>query len=168
MLTSRTPVDSGPDLEHLPGTPWSMRPAAASGGRPALEMYDAGTLVDVMVARSLAAPILRGARSAVWAGQPRAVAWGCLPADGADWSADGAGLLVDGAGLPADKAGLAADGAGLSVMFARGHVRPRARAVEVTSIIGYFWIAIADGRFDSVAVTHLETRERFRMRTARH
>jgi hypothetical protein len=43
MLTSRTPVDSGPDLEHLPGTPWSMRAAAASGGRAALEMYDAGT-----------------------------------------------------------------------------------------------------------------------------
>jgi hypothetical protein len=140
MLTSRTPVDSGPDLEHLPGTPWSMRPAAASGGRPALEMYDAGTLVDVMVARSLAPPILHGARSAVWAGQPRAVAWGCLPADGA----------------------------GLSVMFARAHVRPRVRAVEVTNIIGYFWIALADGRFDSVAVTLLETRERFRMRTARH
>ncbi len=140
MLTSRTPVDSGPDLEHLPGTPWSMRPAAASGGRAALEMYDAGTLVDVMVARSLAPRILRGARSAVWAGQPRAVAWGCLPADGA----------------------------GLSVTFARGHVRPRVRAIEVTGIIGYFWIALADGRFDSVAVTHLGTRERCRMRTARH
>jgi hypothetical protein len=154
MLTSRTPVDSGPDLEHLPGTPWSMRPAAASGGRAALEMYDAGTLVDVMVARSLAPRILRGARSAVWAGQPRAVAWGCLP-----W--DGAGLLADGAGL-------LADGAGLSVTFARGHVRPRVRAIEVTSIIGYFWIALADGRFDSVAVTHLGTRERCRTRTARH
>lgn len=105
-----------------------------------MEMYDAGTLVDVMVARSLAPRILRGARSAVWAGQPRAVAWGCLPADGA----------------------------GLSVTFARGHVRPRVRAIEVTGIIGYFWIALADGRFDSVAVTHLGTRERCRMRTARH
>jgi hypothetical protein len=154
MLTSRTPVDSGPDLEHLPGTPWSMRPAAASGGRAALEMYDAGTLVDVMVARSLAPRILRGARSAVWAGQPRTVAWGCLPADGA--------------GLPWDGAGLPADGTGLSVTFARGHVRPRVRAIEVTGIIGYFWIALADGRFDSVAVTHLGTRERCRMRTARH
>ncbi|MDX6396504.1 MAG: hypothetical protein QOJ73_7567 [Streptosporangiaceae bacterium] len=154
MLTSRTPVDSGPDLEHLPGTPWSMRPAAASGGRAAMEMYDAGTLVDVMVARSLAPRILRGARSAVWAGQPRAVAWGCLP-----W--DGTGLLADGAGRPAD-------GTGLSVTFGRGHVRPRVRAIEVTSIIGYFWIALADGRFDSVAVTHLGTRERCRTRTARH
>jgi hypothetical protein len=124
-------------------------------------MYDAGTLVDVMVARSLAPRILRGARSAVWAGQPRAVAWGCLP-----W--DGAGLPWDGAGLLADGAGLLADGAGLSVTFARGHVRPRVRAIEVTSIIGYFWIALADGRFDSVAVTHLGTRERCRTRTARH
>jgi hypothetical protein len=154
MLTSRTPVDSGPDLEHLPGTPWSVRPAAASGGRAALEMYDAGTLVDVMVARSLAPRILRGARSAVWAGRPRAVAWGRLP--------------VDGAGPSWDGSGLSADGTGLSVTFARGHVRPRVRAIEVTSIMCYFWIALADGRFDSVAVTHLGMPERCRMRTARH
>jgi hypothetical protein len=130
-------------------------------GAARLEMYDAGTLVDVMVARSLAPRILRGACSAVWAGQPRAVAWGCLPADGA-------GRSWDGAGWPADGAGLSADGASLSVTFTRGHVRSRVQAIEVTSIIGYFWIALADGRFDSVAVIHPGTRERCRMRTAHH
>lgn len=37
---------------HLPGTPWSMRLANGSGGRPALEIHAGGSLIDVMVASS--------------------------------------------------------------------------------------------------------------------
>ena len=38
------------DPVPLPGTPWSVRPAAGPAGRPAAEIYAAGCLVDVMVA----------------------------------------------------------------------------------------------------------------------
>jgi hypothetical protein len=142
-----TPAGRGQDFQHLPGMPWSLRPATGSSGRAALEIYHAGSLLDVMVAPSLAPAILRGARCAVWAGarcavwtgEPCAVAWGCLPADGRD----------------------------LSVTFSAGRVRPRPRAAEVISIAGWFWIALADGRLRSVTVTHGGTRERCRMRAVR-
>ena len=138
-MVSYATGSGAPDLEHLPGTPWSVRPAAGSGGRPALEIYHAGTLVDVMVAQSLALRILRGARSAVWAGQRCAVAWGCLPADGTR----------------------------LSVAFTRGRLRPRVLAVEVESIAGSFWIALAEGRYSTVTVTYCGARDQHAMRTAR-
>jgi hypothetical protein len=127
------------DLQQLPGTPWAIRAASGSRGRIALEVYAAGTLMDVMVAQSLAPRLLRGARSAVWAGQPCAVAWGCLPADGA----------------------------GVAVTFGRGRVRPRRNAVEVTTIAGWFWIALADRRASSVTVTSCGIAERCRTRTVR-
>jgi hypothetical protein len=127
------------DLQQLPGTPWAIRAAGGSGGRTALEMYAAGILMDVMVAQSLAPQLLRGARSAVWAGRPCAVAWGCLPADGA----------------------------GVAVAFGRGRVRPRRNAVEVMTIAGWFWIALADQHADSVTVTSRGLAERCRTRTVR-
>jgi hypothetical protein len=46
-------------LQQLPGTPWAIRAAGSSGGRTALETYAAGTLMDVMVAQSLAPQTLR-------------------------------------------------------------------------------------------------------------
>ena len=68
------------DPVPLPGTPWSVRPAAGPAGRPAAEIYAAGCLVDVMVAPALAPRVLRGACSLAWADQPCTVAWGFLPA----------------------------------------------------------------------------------------
>ena len=50
------------DPVPLPGTPWSIRPAAGPAGRPAVEIYAAGSMLDVMVAPALAARILRGVR----------------------------------------------------------------------------------------------------------
>jgi hypothetical protein len=132
-------VISTQELQQLPGTPWSIRAAGGSGGRTALEMYAAGTLMDVMVARSLAPRILRGARCAAGAGPPCAVAWGSLPAGGA---------------RP-------------SVVFSRGRARPRLIAAEVTAIAGWFWIALADGRSDRVTVTSPGIRERCRVRIVR-
>lgn len=61
---------------YLPGTPWSMRLACGSGGRPALEVCAAGSLLDVVVASSRASRLLGGACAMIVAGQARAIAWG--------------------------------------------------------------------------------------------
>lgn len=58
----------------LPGTPWSMRLACGSGVRPALEVYAAGSLLDVVVASSRSGRLLRGACAVVIAGQARTIA----------------------------------------------------------------------------------------------
>ncbi|HUZ54505.1 MAG TPA: hypothetical protein VMU94_18525 [Streptosporangiaceae bacterium] len=128
-----------PDLHDLSGTPWSTRTAAGPDGRPALEIYEAGLLVDVMVARSLAPRILRGARAAVWSGRSATVAWGCLPASGS---------------LPV-------------VVVTRRRRRPLIDAAEAVSLGGWFWIALADGHFAGVTVAILGSREQHTMRTTR-
>ncbi|MFE0462837.1 hypothetical protein ACFW1A_26645 [Kitasatospora sp. NPDC058965] len=62
---------------------WSVRRAPARGGRAALEVYEDGELVDVLVASALVAAspdgLLRGARR----GTDGTFAWGRLGADGA-------------------------------------------------------------------------------------
>lgn len=72
MATSADPVD-----RRLTGTPWSVRLGRSSEGRDALEVYDAESLIDVVVATRVAPEILRGARR----GHRSAVAWGRLPVD---------------------------------------------------------------------------------------
>ena len=129
------PLDGDP--VPLPGTPWSVRPAAGPAGRTAAEIYAAGCLVDVMVAQPLAPRVLRGACSLTWAGQPCTVAWGFLPAH-----------------------------PGFSVWFTRGRARSRC-AAQVTVIAGSFWIAPAGGRFREVTVEHGGGRDRRRIRAAR-
>lgn len=136
------------DPVPLPGTPWSVRPAAGPAGRPAVEIYAAGSMLDVMVAPALAprvlashvlAPrVLRGACSLTWAGQPCAVAWGFLPAR-----------------------------PGFSVWFTRGPARSRCFAAPVSVIAGRFWVAPAEGRFRAVAVRHDGGRDRCQVRAAR-
>lgn len=134
--------DGGP--VPLPGTPWSVRPAAGPAGRPALEIYAGGSVVDVMVTQPLAPRVLGGACSLAWAGQPYVVAWGFLPA-----------------------------APGLSVWFSRpvwfspGAARPRRQAAQVSVIAGPFWIAPARGRFRDVTVEHGGGRDRCPVRAAR-
>jgi hypothetical protein len=123
---------------HLPGTPWSMRLANGSGGRPALEIHAGGSLIDVMVASSPASQLLCGACTMTVARHPHAIAWGCLPTARSE--------------LP-------------SVEFIRGHIRHRAQPVEAESVAGWFWFADADGRFSQVVATSQESRESCRMRT---
>lgn len=48
----------------LAGTPWAVRPARGPGARLALEIYEAGSLADIIVTTPIAAPVLRGARRA--------------------------------------------------------------------------------------------------------
>jgi hypothetical protein len=125
---------------YLPGTPWSMRLGCGPGSRPALEIYAAGSLIDVMVPCSRASQLLRGACAAIVAGQVRAIAWGCLPAA---WDE-----------LP-------------SVEFLRGRIRCRAQLEEAESVAGWFWFADTDGRFSQVVVTSSqEGRESCRIRKA--
>jgi hypothetical protein len=129
--------------DGLAGTPWSLRAADGPAGRPALELYDAGALMDVVVERSPAlrlapADILRGARAGSWAGRRSAVAWGHLPPSG-----------------------------DVTVSFTRGRLRRRAVPAAVARLADRFWVARADGRFDGVLVTHHVARERRRLRRAR-
>ncbi|TQF05499.1 hypothetical protein E6W39_28805 [Kitasatospora acidiphila] len=60
------------------GGPWSVRAVASQAGRPALEVYESGELIDVLVASSLNSEVLRGARRSRVGG----LAWGRLAADG--------------------------------------------------------------------------------------
>jgi hypothetical protein len=76
MLTGRTGLEYGQELRRLPGTPWSIRSAAASAGRAALEIYAFDDLIDVIVAQSVAPLPLRGARRVPWAGLPCCLARG--------------------------------------------------------------------------------------------
>ena len=131
------------DPVPLPGTPWSIRPAAGPAGRPAVEIYATGSMLDVMVApglarRDLGPRVLRGACSLAWAGQPCAVAWGFLPAR-----------------------------PGFSVWFTRGLARSGCFAAPVKVIAGSFWVAPAEGRFRAVTVQHGGGRDRCRVRAAR-
>jgi hypothetical protein len=111
-----------------------------SGDRPALEVYAAGSLIDVMVASSRASQPLHGACRAAVAGQARSIAWGCQ---------------------------LTALGELPCVEFARGRVRRRAQPAMAGSLAGWFWFADADGRFSQVVVTSQGERESCRIPTAR-
>ncbi|HUN35607.1 MAG TPA: hypothetical protein VMU95_26715 [Trebonia sp.] len=120
------PLLDGSDWLYLPGTPWSLRLAGGSGGRPALEVYAAGSLVDVMVPSARASQLLHGACRAVVGRQARAMAWGCLPAARSE--------------LP-------------SVEFIHGRIRRRVQPAVVEAVVGWFWLADVDGRFSQVTVT---------------
>ncbi|MFC5910302.1 hypothetical protein [Streptacidiphilus monticola] len=58
--------------------PWSVRLARGTRGRSALEVYNRGLLVDVLVDAQLARRVLRGARR----GEGTALAWGLRTPDG--------------------------------------------------------------------------------------
>jgi hypothetical protein len=130
--------------------PWLVRTSGGTTGWPAMEIYAADDLLDVVVATSLVAGILRGTRRAVWDGLPGAIAWGRVPADGAS----------------------------ISVHFAQRRLRrwPGSRArrhpggicpAQVGVVGDQFWVATADGRFDSVTVAHHGTQERRTIATVR-
>jgi hypothetical protein len=70
----RSEVDGLP----LPGTPWSVRFAAGTRRRPALEIHEDGSLLDVLVAGGLAPAALCGARRTRHA----TLAWGYLTPGG--------------------------------------------------------------------------------------
>jgi hypothetical protein len=133
-----TPAATGGWRELLlaPGSPWLVRVARGTDGRPALEVYAAGSLIDVVVAPSLGCRLLRGACSAVVTRNPRAIAWGCLPVTGSP---------------PPD------------VEFVRRRFRPRPQPANTDSVAGRFWFAMADGCFSRVTAVSHGTRESCRV-----
>ena len=116
---------AGPAGTCLDGDPWTIRIAGASSACPAVELYEADTLLDVVSATAIAAVLLRGARAS--GNDParyRALAWGRLPLTGA----------------------------GLAVTFSRGRFSRAAQVAPVVKITTWCWVAIADGQFDAVTV----------------
>jgi hypothetical protein len=107
------------DLPGVPllDSPWSVRFGRGTRGRIALEVYNGGLLLDVLVARPLAADVLRGARHGGAPGTPSVLAWGHLPPDGVP---------------PA-------------VWFSRRHREPR--TAEAVAAAGEFWVALAEGGY---------------------
>jgi hypothetical protein len=126
---------------YLPGTPWSLRLTSNSSGRPALEVYAAGSLIDVMVSSSSsrASQLLHGACTAAVGRQAHSIAWGCLPTAGAE--------------LP-------------FVEFTRGRIHRQAQPAAAEGVVAWFWFAEADGRFSQVEVTSQGERESCRVPTA--
>ncbi|MFJ9949905.1 hypothetical protein [Kitasatospora sp. NPDC091207] len=127
--------------------PWSVQGAPASRGRAALEVYEHGELLDVVVAARLAPQVLRGARRypAPDARRSYGLAWGRLP---------------EGGPVPV-------------VGFTAGRLRRAgrpARVVEIPDVVtvaGEFWLAWAQGSFDGVLVEHPAGRERQPLRRVR-
>jgi hypothetical protein len=117
---SAYPPADGP----VPGPPWSFRLAGVRSARPAVELYEAGVLLDVVSSTPVAPQLVRGARAASLAGRRRALVWGRLPATG-------------------DR---------IAVEFSCGTVRRHAHSATVIEITGWCWLAVADGQFDRVVV----------------
>ena len=115
--------DSGP-APVLPGRPWAVRLAGRDSAFPALEVYQASVLLDVVSSTLLAAQLLRGARAADCPPGPCVVAWGRLPVTGA---------------VP-------------EVDFTIGRRPFTVQPGTVLRLTSWCWLATADGRFDRVAV----------------
>jgi hypothetical protein len=130
--------DTGPALV-LPGQPWAVRLAGRDSAFPALEVYQAGVLLDVVVSTRLAALLLRGTRAGDGRAGPCAVAWGRLPVTGAS----------------------------PEVEFALGRRRPYWQPGAVLRLTSWCWLAVADGRFDRVAVRSGDGCVRARIRRGR-
>lgn len=109
---------------HWPGITWIVRPSGGHGTRPALEMYVAGALVDVLVATPLSPAVLGGGR-AMQGPDERAIAWGRQTSDGPP-----------------------------EVEFRRMALIGRPRPAAVTAVGEWFWVAKAHGRFTSVTTSY--------------
>jgi hypothetical protein len=119
--------------------PWSYRIAGPASRWPAVEVYEAGRLLDVVTCTRLAAQLLRGGRAVRTADDERAFAWGRLPLSGGT----------------------------LSVEFSRGLVRKARLIVPVIEVTSWCWFAGADESYDTVTVRCGEVGIRSRLRAGR-
>lgn len=122
-----------------PMWPWSYRVAGAKSTWPAVEVYEAGTLLDVVSSTKLGAMVARGARTVRLDAGGRALAWGRLPVDG---------------DLPV-------------VEFSRGRLRSVRERVTPIQVTSWCWLAIAEGRYDAVTVRSAGGVVRRRLRMSR-
>lgn len=136
--------DSADLAEALAGTSWSVRRGRGTGTRLVLEIWQADSLADVIVATPVATQILRGARRTQGGGPALGLAWGRLPAGGHV----------------------------LSVAFTGGRLPRQTVPAEVIEVAGLAWFALAVGRFTVVSVAcpggsgGSGGRERLRLRAA--
>ena len=123
----RYPAGSGPGDGRLGvgllGGVWSARLAGARSACPALELYEAGALIDVVSATRMAPQLLRGARAVALGPGQRVLAWGRRP-----------------------------PGEEVVVEFSRGRLRRDERPATVVELTPWCWLAVADGRFSRVDV----------------
>ncbi|MFE7193887.1 hypothetical protein [Kitasatospora sp. NPDC057541] len=144
----------GPDLLDFDGFeppvgpvapvgPWSVRSVPAGRGRAALEVYEHGELVDVVVAARLGRGLLRGARAWTAAGTGAGARTGGRrrTRHGLAW-----GRLPSGAAAPA------VGFTGGRLLRLPGRPAPVVVAGEVVTVAGEFWLAWAEGVFDGVLV----------------
>ena len=133
------PVSESACDEHDPyellRTSWSVRVSRQTAARPAMEIYAAGTLLDVVVATPLSAGTLSGASRMVAGGQHHAIAWG---------------RLIGSA-------------SGITVRFCRRRLGGGGHTADVMPVNDWFWLAAAEGRFASVTVTYLGVSQRRRI-----
>jgi hypothetical protein len=122
------PADPGAGPSGRPA-PWSYRIAGATSRWPAVELYQAGSLLDVVSSARLAAEVLRGARICRAGAGDRLLTWGRIPLAGGPFT----------------------------VEFSRGRFRKVREPAVVTEITSWCWLAVADGRYDSVTVHHGES-----------
>lgn len=115
----------------LPGTPWWARAAGTPDGRGALEVYEGGELLDVVVDTPVAPRLLRGAHRAGRGDQAVAVAWGRVPVRGGS----------------------------VTVRFTHGRLRARARPGWFAVRTTWCWIALAAGGFSHVVAIQADTRQ---------
>ncbi len=136
----------------MTGTPWSVRHARSAGEQPALEIYEDGDLIGVMVAHTMAPQLLRGARRACRGGQTFCLAWGRLPGDGS------AMTVTFNTGWRR----------GFSTSWRRGMTQRQQDAgaiqPDLTDLAGWCWLAVAAGQFDAVMVATRATSHRLRFR----
>jgi hypothetical protein len=130
--------EPGPWSLGSTGLPWSYRIAGAMSSWPAVEVYEAGTLLDVVTSTMLAVCVLRGARTLHVGAGRRAFAWGRLPLDG---------------DLPA-----------VEFRCRRRGPRDCVTPVPVTS---WCWTATAAGPYDTVTVRSADMAVRRRLRVSR-
>jgi hypothetical protein len=108
----------------VPGRPWVVRLAGRHSVWPAVEVYQAGALLDVVSSTRLAPALLHGARAAEGGAGPCVMAWGRMPVTGDS----------------------------PEVEFTLGRRRPYSWPGTVLRPTSWCWLAVADGRFDRVAV----------------
>jgi hypothetical protein len=125
---------SGPSLSGgelwLPGCPWSFRLAGPHSACPALELYEAGHLIDIVSSTRVAVSLLRGARSAAGELGQRTIAWGRMPVTGnrpltENWP---------------------------QVRFAERGWRRDSQAAAAVQVTTWCWVAVASGSFAAATV----------------
>jgi hypothetical protein len=139
--------------------PWSYRIAGPASPWPAVEVYEADSLLDVVTRTRIAAQLLRGGRAVRADDGERAFAWGRLPLGGEALSVE----FSRGLGRKfRRRAPVAAE----TVVGARavGATAVAATAVAATS---WCWLAVAEGPYDTVTVRCAGLAIRSRLRASR-